>query len=153
MTDTMATPPAQDPLLRVASPRKGRPEVVPTNNKWRAFRVNNYVFALLGLVLLLGTIQVSQAAGAWTTSGKVTAAGEMIVATGANPDEIKGWMTISEVTEAYGVSVEELYAKFDIPATVPTTAQVKEIEKEAPDFSVDDLRTWLKERAAGGAGE
>ncbi|MHB1416057.1 MAG: hypothetical protein ACYC1C_12485 [Chloroflexota bacterium] len=137
-----------DPLLRLTSLRGTRPRVTPTRHRWRSLRVNTYLFAFLGLLLILGTVQVSQMAGLWTTSGKVTAGGEKVAATGANPDEIKGWMTIDEVLKAYNVPQADFYAKFGIPADVPVTAQLKDLESVAESFSVTDLRTWLTERMA-----
>lgn len=148
MNEATVGKPGHDPMLRLESVSKPGPRVVPTRNRWRSLKVGNYIFAILGLVLILGTVQVSQAMGYWTTSGKVTAEGTKIQATGANPDELKGWMKIEEVLVAYGLSQKELYERFNIPATLPPSAQLKDIEKEAPGFSMENLRAWLKERVA-----
>ncbi len=137
-----------DPLLRLTSLRAARPQVAPTHHRWRSLRVNTYLFAFLGLVLILGTVQVSQWAGLWTTSGKVTGGGEKVAATGADPAEIKGWMTIDEVLKAYGIPQADFYAKFGVPADVPVTSQLKDLEPVAERFSVTDLRAWLTERMA-----
>lgn len=64
--------------------------------------------------------------------------------TGANPDEIKGWMTLDDVAKAYNVPVAEILAAFDLPADTPGTAQIKSLESET--FSTANLRTWLKAR-------
>ncbi|MHB1133672.1 MAG: hypothetical protein ACYC4L_14970 [Chloroflexota bacterium] len=108
-------------------------------------KVNPYVFGIAVLVIFLGSVFGAQAAGFWSISGKVTAEGEKVQATGANPDEIKGWMTLGEVATAYNVDIKELATAFDLPADTPPTTQIKELESET--FSVTGLRDWLKNKA------
>lgn len=109
-------------------------------------RINPFVFGVLALAIFMGTILTAQANGFWSISGKATASGEKIVATGTNPDEIKGWMTLGEISQAYGVTMGELASKFGIPADTQPTTQVKELESDT--FSPELLRAWLKERMA-----
>ncbi len=108
-------------------------------------RVNPYVYGFLSLVVFVGLIFGAKAAGAWSISGKVTSTGEQIVATGANVDEIKGWMKIGDVATAYNVPLAELLKQFGLPADTSPDKQLKELESGA--FSVTGLRTWLAERA------
>lgn len=117
-------------------------------HRWRSIRVNQYLYAALILVLFLGSIQVARLAGVWSTSGRVTASGAPVQITGADPAEVKGWMTIEDVIRAYRVPREELYARFKLPADLPVETQLKAIEPIVPDFSVTDLRAWLATRAA-----
>ena len=124
---------------------RGRLTPVPTHPRWRSVRLNPYGYATVMLVLFLGTIQLGQALGAWTTSGRITGSGEPIVATGLNPDEIKGWMTIQEVSTAYAVPADAFYTRFQVPADVPVTTAFKDLEKSVPDFSTEDVRAWLRE--------
>lgn len=109
-------------------------------------RLNPFVFGVLALAVFMGTIFTAQAAGTWSISGKATSDGEKIVATGTNPDEIKGWMTVGEVAEAYGLTMEDLEREFQLPADTDPAKQIKEFESET--FSPEILRTWLKERMA-----
>ena len=111
-------------------------------------KVNPFLFGAMALAIFLGTIITAQATGIWSVSGKVTAAGEKVVATGADPDEIKGWMTLREVADAYGVPVEEVLMAFELPADTDPSKQIKEMESER--FSPANLRAWLRERMAGG---
>jgi hypothetical protein len=128
-------------------PRKARNDrVTPTYYRWKTTSVNAYIFTILGLVLLLGTVGVAKGLNVWSTSGKLTGSGEKITATGTNTSEIKGFMTIKEVLDAYQVPQQEFYAKFGIPEDLPVTAQIKEIEKVAPAFSTSGLRDWLAQR-------
>src|SRR5690349_3762835 len=87
--------------------------------RWQSRRVNLYLYAALVLALFLGPIQAAKLAGAWSTSGKVTASGEQVQITGADPAEIKGWMTIEQVITAYQVPKQEFYAQFKLPADLP----------------------------------
>ena len=108
-------------------------------------RLNPYVYGVLVLALFLGSIGAAQAAGWWSTSGKVTTGGERVTPTGANVDEIKGWMTLGDVAKAYGVTVEAIVAEFQLPADTPSTTQIKNLESSK--FSVTALRDWLMRRS------
>jgi len=107
-------------------------------------KVNPFAFGALVLALFLGTVLVAQTAGFWAVSGKVTSIGEKIAATGTNPDEIKGWMTLDEVSRAYGISREELTGQFSLPKDLDFTKQIKDLESDS--FSPEKLRAWLKQR-------
>jgi hypothetical protein len=116
--------------------------------RWRSVRVNLAIYAALVLVLFLGVIESAKLAGVWSTSGKLTASGEQVQITGADPAEIKGWMTVDDVITAYHVPKEQFYAQFQIPADLPVTTPLKDIEPIVPDFSVTAVRDWLAARAA-----
>jgi hypothetical protein len=125
--------------------RGGAPTQPP---RWRSVRVNLAIYAALVLVLFLGVIESAKLAGVWSTSGKLTASGEQVQITGADPAEIKGWMTVDDVITAYRVPKEQFYAQFQIPADLPVTTPLKEIEPIVPDFSVTAVRDWLAAQAA-----
>ncbi|MCW5882871.1 MAG: hypothetical protein KIS91_18205 [Anaerolineae bacterium] len=128
-----------------ARPRKAT--IVPTQpRRWKSININLYLYGALAVLAFLGTIWAFQAAGVWSISGKVTASGEKIQVTGADPAEIKGWMKISDVLTAYHLPKEEFYARYSIPQNVSVDAALKDIEANAPSFSVTDLRTWLTQR-------
>lgn len=122
---------------------------IPTNDRqWRSLRVNPILYGLIVVTLFLGVIGAAQAAGLWSTSGRTAADGTPAEVTGADPVEVKGWMTIGDVLAAYQVPRAEFDQRFGIPSEVPDSAQLKELEEVAPDFSVTDLRVWLAERQA-----
>ena len=116
--------------------------------RWRTVRVNLAVYAALVLILFLGAIESARLAGVWSTSGKLTASGEQVQITGADPAEIKGWMTIADVITAYHVPKEQFYAQFQLPADLPQASPLKDIEPIVPNFSVMAVRDWLAARAA-----
>ena len=107
-------------------------------------RLNPFVFGFLVLAVFMGTILTAQAIGQWSVSGKITSEGEKVAATGANPDEIKGWMTLGEVSDAYKVSVKEIVEEFELPSGTDGAKQIKELESEK--FSTTKFREWLKTR-------
>jgi hypothetical protein len=113
-----------------------------------SYRVSGLAYAALVLLLFFGTIQIAQQAGLWSVSGKYTPEGKPVQLTGAEPTEIKGWMTIQAVLDAYHVDKEALYTEFAIPADIPPSAALKDLEELAPNFSVKALREWLAEQAA-----
>jgi len=107
-------------------------------------KVNPVIYGLLVVVLFFGVIAGAKAAGIWSVSGKLNASGEKVAPTGANVNEIKGWMTLNDVSAAYSVPIAEILAVFDLPADTPDSAQIKTLESEA--FSVTNLRNWLLTR-------
>lgn len=121
--------------------------VVPTQpRRWRSVSLSLYVYIALALLVFVSAVPLAQATNLWSTSGKITGSGGKIVATGANPAEIKGWMKVSEVMTAYQVPQAEFYAAFGFPADLPLDTPMSSIEKLVPGFSVENVRTWLAAR-------
>lgn len=114
----------------------------------RSYHVSGLVYAMLTLLLFFGTIQIAQQAGLWSVSGKYTPDGKPVQLSGADPAEVKGWMSIQAVLDAYQVDKDAFYTQFAVPTDVPTSAALKELEQVAPGFSVTALRTWLAEQTA-----
>ena len=103
------------------------------------------LLGVIVLVLFLGTVATAAAAGAWTTSGRTTGGGGRVeLATGAAPAEVKGWMAVGDVADAFGVPLTELIAAFDLPSDTAPSTPLKELESDA--FSVALLREWLAGR-------
>lgn len=107
-------------------------------------KLHPIVFGVLALAIFLGTILTAQANGIWSVSGKVSSSGEKVTPTGADPDEIKGWMTIGDIATAYGFSMDELGRQFTLPPDFDPSKQIKEMESE--EFSPGSLKEWLQER-------
>jgi len=107
-------------------------------------RVNPFIYGALILLLFLGVIGGAKAAGVWSVSGKLTSSGDNVLPTGTNVEEIKGWMTLDDVSTAYSVPMAEILAAFGLPADTPGTSLVKSLESAT--FSTANLRTWLKAR-------
>ncbi|MGE5602181.1 MAG: hypothetical protein ACM30E_03970 [Nitrososphaerales archaeon] len=107
-------------------------------------KVNPFVFGIIILAVFFGVLGGAKAAGVWSVSAKVTSTGERVAPTGESVDEIKGWMTLADITKAYNVPLADIIAEFELPAQTPETAQLKSLESEK--FSVTNLRTWLADR-------
>ena len=105
-------------------------------------KVNPYLYGVLVLVLFFGVIGVAKATGNWSVSGKISTSGEKVMPTGTNPDELKGWMTLADVSKAYNIPLAEIIVQFNLPADTPETRQVKELESDT--FSTTNLRDWVK---------
>ena len=134
------------PLRPTPLRRNPHVAVVATTQRWHAITISPYLYALLGLLLLFGTVQASKAIGYWTTSGRVTGSGDAVVISGNDPLEIKGWMTLEQVATAYQVPLDELKAATGIPADVPGSTELKQVEKLAPGFEPQKVRDWLLAR-------
>ena len=61
-----------------------------------------------------------------------------------NPEEIKVYMTIEEVSTALKIDIKKLYTKLDIPSTVPKETKLKDVKNFVPDFEVEKARESLK---------
>ena len=105
-------------------------------------KINPFIYGLVVLVAFFGVIGVAKATENWSVSGKISATGEKVLPTGTNPDEIKGWMTLADVSKAYKIPLAEIIAQFNLPADTPETRQVKELESDT--FSTTNLRDWVK---------
>ena len=75
--------------------------------------------------------------------------GERVVpAAGADTAEIKGWMSLQQVVDAYPVSQAALYARFAIPADTPLETTLSELkESGASSLDVPTLRSWIDDGA------
>ncbi len=109
-------------------------------------RVNPFFMPIIVMVVLLGTVFAAQAAGLWTTSGRTTT--DLAQMT---PADIKGWMTLQQVMDGLNISQQDLYALASIPANVPLTTALKDLEPLVPGFEVSTLRDALTARRGSSA--
>ncbi len=112
-------------------------------------RINPILYGVLVIGLFMGTILGFQSAGIWSISGKVTASGEQVQPDAANVETIKGWMTLEQISTTYNVSLQEMIARFSLPADTPITTAVKDLESDT--FDTTALRDWLQSRLQPGA--
>ncbi len=98
-------------------------------------KINKYVLPGLVLLLFLGTVLVAQATGNWSTSAQKT--GPVTLASSA---EIKGWMTLQQVADGFGLEQAELYELLELPADVPPGTPLKELGTILPGFEVSLAR-------------
>ena len=107
-------------------------------------RIHPVAFGALVLVVFLGTIGVAAANGAWTTTGRTAAGGGRVsLDADSAPSEVKGWMAIGDVAEAFAVPLADVLIEFGLPTDTAPSTPLKELESDV--FSVAALRTWLAE--------
>ncbi len=101
----------------------------------KAIRVNKYWAPVIAVLALLGSVWVAKAAGAWQTSGRgvilVDEHGE------ADPEGIKGWMTLYDVSSVFGVPLDALYTMIGAGPEVPPETALKDLEK-----LVEGMEVW-----------
>jgi len=103
---------------------------------------------VVGLFVLVGA---GQLAGKWQTK---PAAVSITDASGKpQPENIRGWMTLEEISKGYGMPLDELYRRAGIPAQVPASARINTIGREhrvdfEPDKVRDVVRNFLAKAAA-----
>jgi ferredoxin len=123
-----------------------RPEALKlTGTGWR---ISHPVYASMLVVGLLSFIGVSRVAGAWQTKPEkasfTKADGRL------DPDAIRGWMTLQEISTGYRIPMPDLYARAGIPAKVPPTARLNTVAREwKVDFEPDTLREVVRGFVSG----
>ena len=136
----------EHPVLRI--PKSANPAPTATAHVNRKVPVLAYVAILLAVIGVL--VVGSQTVGWFKTTGQMTSStGEKVApAAGAATSDIKGWMSIQQVMDAYPVTKDALYAHFGIPTDIPTTATLSEL-KEAGTGTLDvpTLRSWIDDGA------
>ena len=88
-----------------------------------------------------GVIGVSAAAGVWQTSGRTPAGVSTVTLQGASTTEIKGWMAVGDVADAFAVPLPDLLSAFALDPGTPPGTPVKALESDL--FSVLALRDWI----------
>jgi len=107
-------------------------------------RINPFFMPIIIIVALFATVFTAQAMGQWSTSGK-----DAIDMTKLTPADIKGWMTIQDVIDGLKVSPEWVYEAGKIPADVPATTAMKDLEKLVPGFETSLIRDELTKKLSG----
>ena len=168
MTDQQTT---ATPMLRI--PRSAHP--VPTTPRLRSAHVPIWAYALIIVAVFAGSIAVARDLGWFATTGRGATSlgaarspsspaapgagpgqgsesGERVApAAGAVPEDVKGWMTVQQVLDAFPVTKAALYERFGIPADTPTSTTLSSLKEAGglSGFDIPTLRTWLSEQTTG----
>ena len=109
-------------------------------------RLNPFFLPGLAIAIFFGTVLSAQAAGIWSTSGR-----DATVLESLTPADVKGWMTLQQVSDGIPIPRETLYALMEIPADIPPETALKDLEPVVPGFEVSTLRdrltAWVDENA------
>jgi NAD-dependent dihydropyrimidine dehydrogenase PreA subunit len=97
------------------------------------------IIGLLVLVIYFGGIGLSRAAGLFQVLPKPITVETVIT----NPDELKGYMTITDVSSIMGIPLDEVYRKMGIPENVKADTPMKDIPEVVPGFDFHTARENL----------
>lgn len=126
---------------RTAASAAGAPEAPVTRGR----RVPAGWYAGLVIAVFAGTIGIAGLTGSWQTSGRTGDGGGRVAPQGVSVTEIKGWMAVGEVADAWAIPLPELLAAFDLPADTGPATALKDLESGS--FSVLALRDWVAIRS------
>lgn len=107
-------------------------------------RVNPFLIPIILIVALLSTVFVAQRVGVWSVTGRTEVTEQQLA-----PADIKGWMTLQQVIDGTGLSQAELYQIAGIPADVPASTALKDVEGIVAGFEISTLRDALTAELAG----
>lgn len=109
--------------------------------------VNRFLLPALVLVALFSSYLVGKATGLWQVSGRA-----MLKGSGMNTgDDIRGWMTLEQISEGYAIPLAELYAMLDLPADIPSATALKDLEQVIEGFEVSAVRSAVDAYRSGTA--
>ena len=109
--------------------------------------VNKYLMPLIAIAALIAVVLGARLTGDWIVSGKQIPLGDMTAA------DIKGWMTLQDVSDGLKIPLPDLYRLAGVPegAAVPPTTAMKDLEGLAEGFEVSLLREAAAAYLDGGS--
>lgn len=107
-------------------------------------RVNKFVLPIAGVLLIVATIGGAMATGHWVTSGRQLT--QALIEKGElSAEDIKGWMTLEQISQWYGVPLDYLSGRLGISTEKAAQVAAKDLEDIIPDFETSDLREIVAE--------
>lgn len=117
----------------LSCPKNNTLEFKVSNKTIRPIFVSTLVFALffggIGITKLMGIYAITPPA--ITSDTKITT------------EEIKGYMTLEEVSVGLNIDLDEVYKKLDLPTSIPKETKLKDVKNTIPDFEVEGAREKL----------
>lgn len=107
-------------------------------------RVNKFLLPFFGVVPMVAIVLIAQLTGNWSTSGRV-----MVDMASMNPEDIKGWMTWQEVSDGFGIPLDELYALSGVPKDIAPATAMKDMEGLLEGFETTTVREVVAAYLAG----
>jgi len=104
-------------------------------------RINKYLMPILTLLALFGVVLTAKATDNWSISGKQT----IDIQSLSSADDIRGWMTLEQISTGYDIPQPRLYQLLNIPEDIALETALKDMEGLLPDFEVSTVRTQLAE--------
>lgn len=102
-------------------------------------KISPIIYVISLIVLFFGVVATAKAIGIWNSIPTLsTTSGEF------DPEMIKGWMTLQQVSEESAIHLPHFYIDLGIPDTVLPTTPLKDIKNYVPDFETDIVREYIK---------
>lgn len=98
--------------------------------------VPKLLLPVLMIAAVLGSVLVGQATGAWAVSGKTM----IDVNSLASAEDIKGWMTIQQVSTGLNIDLAALYAIMGLSPDIAPETAMKDLEKIVEGFETSLVR-------------
>lgn len=103
--------------------------------------VNKFLMPILVIATLLGSAVVAKATGDWSVSGREMFDTQNLTA----GEDVRGWMTLEQLSQGFAIPLDELYAILAIPVEVEPNTALKDLEKVLPDFEVSVVRDRIED--------
>ncbi len=98
--------------------------------------VNKFLMPFLVIASLFASVAVAQVAGGWSVSGKQL----LDVQELSSGDDVRGWMTLQQLSDSFGIPQDTLYSLLGIPPDVSFETALKDMESILPGFEVSTVR-------------
>jgi hypothetical protein len=98
-----------------------------------------YLLPILLILSIFGSYAIAKASGYWSVSGKQSIDTENL----SSSEDVRGWMTLEQLSGGYGIEQNELYRLLGIPTEIPPETALKDLEGVIPDFEVSSVRDSL----------
>ena len=110
-------------------------------------RFSHPVFAATLVMGLLGLVYTSKAAGKWQT--RPAQASFTGVGGALHAGQIRGWMTLNDISAGYGIPLPELFAAGRLPARVSASTRLNRIRAEHKvEFEPEVIRDFVAAKVA-----
>lgn len=118
--------------------------------KGATLRFSHATYAALLVAGLATTIGVSKVSGYWRAKPEAVAftnsAGKL------DSEQMRGWMTLKELSTGYGIPLPELYGRAGLPAAVPPSSKINQIARNYNlTFEPEQMREVIRGFLAGEA--
>lgn len=101
-------------------------------------RINPILAPIAAIIVMLSAVFGANQLGFWSTSGRSSINLENFVAL-----DIKGWMSIQQVSEGLNLPIDQVRIALNVPASVPNSTAMKDLEKLVPGFETSTARDTL----------
>ena len=98
--------------------------------------VNKFLMPFLVIASLFASVAIAQVTGGWSVSGKQLLDVQKL----SSGDDVRGWMTLQQLSDGFGIPQDTLYSLLGIPSDMPIETALKDMESVLPDFEVSAVR-------------